>query len=1022
MIASSAFGEDKEASRDFFFSGSDSLPSGWKLSRTDYSLKEFNPNYLAFNGNTIQRINLIPSDIVEKVSGPGNALHYTQDGRYVTVLGTLVDIVIHYRFSETAQKGYFYDFLTNVQETLQDPSKRLSKNEALIGRFQDEGVKNGYVSVDLGDSRWVNFECSFVKGNWWVEVHLNTPNPKELQRLQEENIARAAKFTADNPKWPAKPEPVSQEHGDEAMLRFFASHVAAQIPPDENVPKLLSDLFKQGVGVPATGQAAVSSRAAPGGESATLSEPTVAIAVAGGSIVMSIGAFLQLAAMGGFQNIRDLKSTFGSLFNLSDQNADMDLADLGIDDSPPPDTGPPPPKPKVNKPSVEPKPAQPASVAPAAATTPVQIPDPIPSGFEYQGKVWYQPPWDSGGPYWMSKADYDRMRDMMRQGKEWSNRWGWVDKGEAAKMDQARDQAFENFKKQDPEIKKITDGIKATQNKIDELKHQLAQSKIKAEIEAARERLQHLEKERDEANSLLGQAKLVKEHFMENAKEEYNTLPGYVNRVADDLSKKAKELADSVKAEVTDPANYKALAEAAGKTAADLMRNPLDSTKKVVNLVDKTAKVGGTIAGTIVGAAEVDPVGFVKGMIGIDNWEKALDRNVPLGERMARAVYGSVDMVLNFGSGGSEKAAQLGAEAGLDAARAAKGADAALGGGKIVNKIDDLTRQAAWEAGQRGGVNKVNALEEALKSGDPDKIRKAVLDVKTDKHAIWEINKRPDDLKGSFNGEIKQITDKADAALKDGIAQKYGIDSKQVEIIEAKNKSSEIKVGSDRDLTVRVPAKEGSIVPDPENPGKWIKVGPGQRVMVDVPSKEAGEIYHPALYDAAGGKSYAPHLSPEEFSSKAMDHVPVARMDAEAIGRSAKDTDVIMNRPGMDLSDAQQAGQISAYKGQHLFQQAEELQKINPEKAEMLHGEGMRQLAKQYDKLVDTRMNKLAELGHDIPVDTKLAKAVGILKQTQSGLSPMEAEKMLKGMGMTKDDVAQSISSQIERLQSFRTK
>jgi len=51
---------------------------------------------------------------------------------------------------------------------------------------------------------------------------------------------------------------------------------------------------------------------------------------------------------------------------------------------------------------------------------------PAPGARDESGRIWCQPPWDIGGPYFMDAADYARMRQQQGEGKTWSNSDGWA--------------------------------------------------------------------------------------------------------------------------------------------------------------------------------------------------------------------------------------------------------------------------------------------------------------------------------------------------------------------------------------------------------------------------------------------------------------------------------------------------------------------------------------------------------------------------------------------------------------------
>ena len=113
---------------------------------------------------------------------------------------------------------------------------------------------------------------------------------------------------------------------------------------------------------------------------------------------------------------------------------------------------------------------------------------------------------------------------------------------------------------------------------------------------------------------------------------------------------------------------------------------------------------------------------------------------------------------------------------------------------------------------------------------------------------------------------------------------------------------------------------------------------------------------------------------------------------------------------------------MASYKSTHLYQQAESIAEEFPGKAEQLVADGMRQTTKQYSNLIETRMSVLQGKGVEVAVDSKLTKAVGILKQVENtGIwLPAKAEALLKAqLGMTKDDVANMLGGQLAKAASY---
>lgn len=766
------------------------------------------------------------------------------------------------------------------------------------------------------------------------------------------------------------------------------------------------------------------------GENAPISPEAVLLAVAGGSIVMTLGAFLQLLGMGGLQNLTSIRGLMESLLSSSGAEADLTGTKPRIQES---ETG------------------QEVEVVPK-----VLLPDPVPPGFEYQGKVWYQPPWNTDGPYWMSKADYSSLRSMMRQGKVWSDRWGWVDPEEGKAMESQRIAAWDEYKSNtDQDIKAITDKIQESQQKLAEIREKQAELE---RIEQMRAHLAELERQRELDNSFATQLSETAKNYVDGVNKDLDALPGDLERLAlmaareirdttGALITAAGDTAGDIYREVTDVDNYKAVGQAVVDTAKELILHPVDSSVKVGDTVKNAGKAGIKVAGVagnvVVGIAS-NPIGFVESVVGIDNWKKVLDPNVSVGERVARALYGAVDASLNFASGGTKSAVEgmeagldgvklvKGAEAGADAVKAAKGAEAATDAAKITAKLEDPARVKAWEAGRLAGQQKADKLAEALKSGDAGEIKQALVECQKDKHSIQALNKGDDSIKVAYNQNMKKlITDDVDQAMKEKIAQRYGLDPKDVEIVKPTNPTAKPKIGSDLDFTVKVKAKPGEIIPDPNKPGTFIQVKHGDNLAKDVPVKDAQEIYNRELYSKVTGESIP--TDPEKFKAfqaeadklaHDMDHVAGHRVGAESYGSSQQDLEVILQKSGGQFTDPEQAGMVASYKSTHLYQQAENIAKMDPGKAEQLVADGMRQTTKQYGNLIETRVGALQSQGVEAAVDSRLTKAVDILKQVETkGLAPAKAEALLKAeLNMSKDDVANMLGAQLAKLHMMKPK
>jgi hypothetical protein len=318
-----------------------------------------------------------------------------------------------------------------------------------------------------------------------------------------------------------------------------------------------------------------------------ISPETVLVAVAGGSLVMTLGGLLQLWGMGGLQNLTGIRGVIESLLGSSETEATDTEPGLWESET-------------VQEVEVIPK--EPEALVPESGISEPVIPDSVPSGFEYQGKVWYQPPWDKDGPYFMSKDDYNSMRSMMRQGKEWSDRWGWVDPGEGKAMETQRTEAWDKYKSDtDQDIKAITDQIHESQQKLAEIRDKQAELE---KIEQLRERQAELEKQRELDNSFATQLRETMKNYVDGVNRDLDALPGDLERLALDAAREIRDITGAIitaagdtAGDLTNGDNWKAVGQAAVDTAKELILHPVDSSVKVGDTVKSAGKAGIRAAG-----------------------------------------------------------------------------------------------------------------------------------------------------------------------------------------------------------------------------------------------------------------------------------------------------------------------------------------------------------------------------------------------------------------------------------------
>lgn len=80
-------------------------------------------------------------------------------------------------------------------------------------------------------------------------------------------------------------------------------------------------------------------------------------------------------------------------------------------------------------------------------------------GEERNGQIWYKPPWDQGGPMWISKSEYVQIQKMTAEGKVWSDRWGWTDPSAREQNEAARSRHWASFASQDQTARSAGEAI-----------------------------------------------------------------------------------------------------------------------------------------------------------------------------------------------------------------------------------------------------------------------------------------------------------------------------------------------------------------------------------------------------------------------------------------------------------------------------------------------------------------------------------------------------------------------------------
>ncbi len=177
----------------------------------------------------------------------------------------------------------------------------------------------------------------------------------------------------------------------------------------------------------------------------------------------------------------------------------------------------------------------------------------------------------------------------------------------------------------------------------------------------------------------------VLDEYGREAQEDMLDLPGELVRgVARGVGWTAEQLSD--------PENWTIAWETTRDSARDAILVALgdpDKTQEVADNLRSGIETAGTIAGTLYAAAENDPVGAAaavgRTVLGVDNWEQALDKDTPVGERFGRAVWGVIET-----GGALWGAATTAVNVADRVSDLARTVDALADASRVVDKVDDV--------------------------------------------------------------------------------------------------------------------------------------------------------------------------------------------------------------------------------------------------------------------------------------------------------------------------------------------
>ena len=327
------------------------------------------------------------------------------------------------------------------------------------------------------------------------------------------------------------------------------------------------------------------------------------------------------------------------------------------------------------------------------------------------------------------------------------------------------------------------------------------------------------------------------------------------------------------------------------------------------------------------------------------------------------------------------------------------------------------------------GQSKAAAFKAALKSGDEKKIMEAVLEVKGDWEAIKAMNRESNFLKTHFNKRLQGVYEQVDRRVKERVTALYNrkidmqgrpeiftpsgqhnvsigagpgargharVETENVRVFCATNPSDKVKIGKDRDYTIRVFGQ-------------------------DLPTRHARRIYDQEMHKVLKEMDLLPPRikSPGE-TGRWLDQTPVHWLDTEAYNK--KDLNPILKKLWVRLEDPGQIALTIEHKGVELFNEAQELARHGRHlDAERHMAEGLYQIRKQFDNQVSTRIKLAREAGHQVKTPVRLEKAVRIMEKVETGqLSPAEAEVLLKNLlDYTPREVARDVGQYLQAIDTL---
>jgi hypothetical protein len=292
-------------------------------------------------------------------------------------------------------------------------------------------------------------------------------------------------------------------------------------------------------------------------------------------------------------------------------------------------------------------------------------------------------------------------------------------------------------------------------------------------------------------------------------------------------------------------------------------------------------------------------------------------------------------------------------------------------------------------AGQQIADDFVRAMQSGGQSSDD--IMQQIINLQQDRSAIRALNemaRNSDEAAAAvqaYNQRLQQIFGNVDKQVLDDLATRLHCDPSDLWMPPASNQSAQIKIGFDRDITIRLNGRDLS-------PGQW------------------DDLYRQRLFENT--RQYFPDGVTADDVMQRLDHTLTNKFHPEAYGADETALNLATSRQAHMIADAEQVGNAITYKGMKHFDEAAKFRTLDPLRFEDEISEGMRQLTKQWDNQV---MPAAQHFNASVQ-SSRLNQAIDIMKNVNNGVPTVEIERALQAIGYTKEQVALDLGKQFETI------